>query len=90
MVPEFEQAAFGMQKGEISGVVESEFGFHIIQLTDILKQPELPSFASVREKIVNDLKDQQAQRKFAEVAEVFANTVYEQAESLQPAVEKFQ
>ena len=87
MVPEFEQAAFGMQKGEISGVVESEFGFHIIQLTDV-KQPELPSFASVREKIVNDLKDQQAQRKFAEVAEVFANTVYEQAESLQPAVEK--
>lgn len=87
MVPEFEQTAFGMQKGEISGVVESEFGFHIIQLTDV-KQPEVPSFASVREKIVNDLKDQQAQRKFAEVAEVFANTVYEQADSLQPAVDK--
>ena len=87
MVPEFEQAAFSMEKGAISAVVESEFGFHIIELTDV-KQPPVPSFASVREKIANDLKDQQAQRKFAEVAEVFANTVYEQAESLQPAVEK--
>lgn len=87
MVPEFEQAAFSMEKGAISAVVESEFGFHIIELTDV-KLPPVPSFASVREKIANDLKDQQAQRKFAEVAEVFANTVYEQAESLQPAVEK--
>lgn len=87
MVPEFEQAAFSMSKGEISGLVESEFGFHILQLTDV-KQPETPSFAAVREKIANDLKDQQAQRKFAEVAEIFANTVYEQSESLQPVVEK--
>lgn len=87
MVPEFEQAAFAMQKSDISAVVESEFGYHVIQLTDV-KLPEVPSFASVRDKIVSDLKDEQAQRKLAEVQEVFANTVYEQADSLQPVVEK--
>lgn len=87
MVPEFEQAAFSMNKGAISDVVESEFGFHVIQVTDV-KSPAVPSFAAVREKIVNDLKDQQAQRKYAEVAELFANTVYEQSDSLQPVVDK--
>ncbi|MBQ0132637.1 MAG: peptidylprolyl isomerase, partial [Comamonas sp.] len=87
MVPEFEQAAFSLDKGAISGLVESEFGFHIIQVTDI-KKPQAPSFESVRERILNDLKDQQAQSKFAEAAEKFANTVYEESESLKSAVEK--
>jgi peptidyl-prolyl cis-trans isomerase D len=87
MVKQFEDAAFSMKKGDISGIVESDFGFHIILLTDI-KSPKVRSFEELRAGIEADLKTQQAQRKFAEVAEVFTNTVYEQADSLKPVAEK--
>lgn len=88
MVKPFEEAVFKMKDGEISDVVESDFGFHIIELTGI-KQPKVPTFEEMRPKLEADLKQQQAQRKFAEVAEAFSNAVYEQSESLQPVAEKF-
>ena len=87
MVKPFEDAAFAMKKGEISDLVESDFGYHIIKLTDI-KAPKQRSFEELRPSIENDLKTQQAQRKFAEFAELFTNTVYEQSDSLKPVAEK--
>ncbi|MEY4098977.1 MAG: hypothetical protein RL300_148 [Pseudomonadota bacterium] len=87
MVKPFEDAVFAMKKGAISDVVESDFGFHIIQLTDI-KSPAQRSFEELRASIESDLKGQQAQRKYAEIAEIFTNTVYEQADSLKPVADK--
>ena len=87
MVKPFEDAVFSMKKGEISDVVETDFGFHIILLSDI-KTPRQPSFEELRPSLEAELKQQQAQRKFAEVAEAFANGVYEQADSLQPVADK--
>ncbi len=87
MVKPFEDAAFAMSKGEISPVVESDFGYHIIKLTDI-KAPKRKSYEELRPSIEADLKAQQAQKKFAEAAEIFSNTVYEQSDSLKPAAER--
>jgi peptidyl-prolyl cis-trans isomerase D len=87
MVKPFEDAAFSMKKGDISDLVESDFGYHIIQLTDI-RAPKQRSFEELRAGIESDLKTQQAQRKFAESAEAFTNGVYEQPDSLKPVADR--
>ncbi|UAW64775.1 SurA N-terminal domain-containing protein [Mycoavidus sp. HKI] len=88
MVKPFEAAAFKLKSNEISGLVQSDFGYHIIQVTDIkpaLTQP----FDKVKETLFNDLKKQQAAQRFAAAVEQFSNIVYEQTDSLTPAAEKF-
>ena len=87
MVKPFEDTVFAMKDGEISDVVESDFGFHIIQLTGI-KAPKAPSFEAMRPQLEADLRKQQAQRKFAELADSFTNGVYEQSDSLKPVADK--
>lgn len=86
MVKAFEDAAFGLKVGEITGPIESPFGYHIIRLTAV-KPGEKKRFDEVKNQIEAELKKQKAGRKFAEVAENFSNIVYEQSDSLKPAAE---
>lgn len=87
MVKPFEDAVFAMKPGEISDLVESEFGYHIIKLTEINGASQ--SFDTVKPQIRAELMYQKALAKFSEQAENFSNMVYEQSSSLQPAAKAF-
>lgn len=88
MVKPFADAVWAMQPGEIQGLVESQFGFHIIRLDGVLGGAKL-GFAVVKDNIVQTMKQQEAQKRFVETAERFSNMVYEQPDSLEPAAKEF-
>jgi peptidyl-prolyl cis-trans isomerase D len=88
MVKPFDDAVFGQKEGEISDLVETDYGYHIIRVTGIREAKSQP-LEEVRSAIEDELKRQAATRQFAEAAETFNNTVYEQSDSLQPAADRF-
>ncbi|HEY8876244.1 MAG TPA: SurA N-terminal domain-containing protein [Roseateles sp.] len=87
MVKEFDAAVYAMKQGEISNLVETDFGYHIIQLTGTRGGDKKP-FEAVRAEVENEVRKQLAQRRYSEAAEQFGNLVYEQSDSLQPAADK--
>lgn len=87
MAPPFEAAVFGMKPGAIQGPVETEFGFHVIKLTDV-KAAKGRTLAEVTPQLTQELRKQRAAQRFADSAESFSNLVYEQSTSLKPAADK--
>jgi len=86
MVKPFEDAVFSLAVGQVSDLVETDFGYHIIKVTAV-KPSRVQPLSEVRALIEQRLRAQQAADRFAELAERFNNAVYEQSDSLQPAAE---
>jgi peptidyl-prolyl cis-trans isomerase D len=87
MTPPFEQAVFSMSKGQISELVETQFGFHIIQLTDV-RGGEVKPLAQVTALITAELKKRKVTQAFSDRAAQFNDLVFQQSTSLKPAAEK--
>jgi peptidyl-prolyl cis-trans isomerase D len=86
MVKPFEDSVYSLKPGEVSGLVPTDYGFHIIKLVAI-KPAKIQPLNEVRGLIAQRLKSQHANDKFAELSEEFNNKAYEQSDSLKPAAE---
>ncbi len=74
MVPEFEQAAFTLPVGELSDIIRSQFGFHIIKVTD-KKAAEVQPLDAVRPQIAEQLKFERAQTRVQDLSTAIAAEV---------------
>ncbi|CAN8140047.1 peptidyl-prolyl cis-trans isomerase D [uncultured Thiomicrorhabdus sp.] len=86
MVPEFDQAVFSMQEGQVSEPIKTEFGYHLIKLEKINERAVTP-LVEVRDEVIAKYQAQQAERQFFDLLEQLNNIAYEQPDSLEPAAE---
>ncbi|WP_233863340.1 SurA N-terminal domain-containing protein [Paraburkholderia adhaesiva] len=84
----FDDAVFKLKQDQISDVIQSDFGYHIVKVTDIKPATTKP-FDEVKASIINDVKTQQAAKLVSDASEGFTSIVYEQSKTLQPAADKF-
>ncbi|MBE0509762.1 MAG: SurA N-terminal domain-containing protein [Chromatiales bacterium] len=87
MVASFEDVAFVMEPDQLSELVRSPFGFHIIRLDDV-RGGELTPYEAVRDDLYREVKQERAERLYYEMAERLANYTYEQQDSLSVAAEE--
>jgi parvulin-like peptidyl-prolyl isomerase len=78
MVPPFDKAAFELEVGKVSDIVETRFGYHIIKVTDH-KDPSTASFEQAKNSLIRQLtqkKQSEFANKYIESLKAAADIVY--------------
>lgn len=82
--PAFEEALYALNKDQVSQPVRTDFGWHLIKLLGV-EAPSVPTFASLKGKLTNDLKSQLVEQKFVEVTKQLEDSAFESSDLSQPA-----
>ena len=84
--PAYEDALYALENGQISAPVRTDYGWHVIKLLGV-QAADVPSFASLKDKLSQDLKSQQVEQRFVEAVRELESAAYESADLQQPASE---
>ncbi|MCK7458182.1 SurA N-terminal domain-containing protein [Idiomarina aminovorans] len=88
MDEDFDAAAFELERvGDLSGIVETSFGYHIIKLTD-LREGAVTPFSEVKEEVRQQLLTEKAEDRYFDMQQKLAEISFEQPDTLEPAAEE--
>ncbi|MGY2138338.1 SurA N-terminal domain-containing protein [Pseudomonas reactans] len=82
--PDFETALYALNKDQVSAPVRSSFGWHLIKLLGV-EAPQVPTFASLKDKLTKELKTQQVEQRFVEATKQLEDAAFEASDLAQPA-----
>ncbi|RBL68464.1 peptidylprolyl isomerase [Pseudomonas sp. MWU13-2625] len=84
--PAFEKALYSLNKDQVSEPVRTDFGYHLIKLLGV-EAPEVPTLASLKDKLTRELKTQQVEQRFVEATKQLEDSAFEASDLAQPAAD---
>lgn len=85
-VEPFEEAAWALEAGELSEPVRTEFGWHLIEVTEV-RSPDIPPFEEMRAALREEIAAERARRRLFELGNELETLAFEHPDSLEPAAE---